>query len=722
VSEFSFEGPAAASYALSALAYLAFSAQLWFGKSHGARASTLRSTVALSALWAGLNLGYALDGRSELWIGQSVFDALRIAGWLLFVGILLGTKSAVEPRPSGSVAATMPASTLTSAGLGHPPSRRWWAIALLILPVAVWLFPPGEPVRDATSTVSRAQLPYGLLLGISILGLVLTEQLYRRAREASRWSIKPLCLGLGANFVFDLYMYADALLFGRLDANIWAARGFAQAVAVPFVVLSTVRNKDWTIDLALSRGVVYHSTAFLASGIYLLAVAAAGYYVRYFGGSWGKTFQVGFIFAALLLLGWLFSSGTLRAKLKVFINKNFFSYRYDYREEWLRFTRLLASRDPDSNAAQRCIQALANLVESPSGALWLRGDDDIFRPAARWNLPAVQTEERVDQSLPRFLQSTGWVVNLDEYRNSPAHYPGLELPQWIGTIGSAWLVVPVIVQDELVGFMLLTTPRAVLEVNWEVLDLLKTAARHIGSFLGQLQASEALLEAKKFDAFNKMSAFVVHDLKNLAAQLSLLLKNSQRHRQDPRFQDDMLSTVEHVTERMNKLLLQLSTGSRAAETPRPISLARLAQRIAESKAVQRGDIGIEASGDVVTLGHEQRFERAVGHLVQNAIDATPADGTVCMRVFEEQGSAVLEIADSGCGMSEEFVRDRLFRPFQTTKQSGMGIGTYETAQYVKELGGRIEAQSRPGAGTRMKIILPLYVGNPAHEQRNREVA
>jgi len=124
----------------------------------------------------------------------------------------------------------------------------------------------------------------------------------------------------------------------------------------------------------------------------------------------------------------------------------------------------------------------------------------------------------------------------------------------------------------------------------------------------------------------------------------------------------------------------------------------------------------------VTLGHEQRFERAVGHLVQNAIDATPADGTVCMRVFEEQGSAVLEIADSGCGMSEEFVRDRLFRPFQTTKQSGMGIGTYETAQYVKELGGRIEAQSRPGAGTRMKIILPLYVGNPAHEQRNREVA
>jgi putative PEP-CTERM system histidine kinase len=722
VPELSFQGPAAASYALSALAFLAFSAQLWFGRSHGARASALRATVALSAVWAGLNLGYALDGRPELWIGQSVFDALRIAGWLLFIGILLGAKLDVDRRPSGAAPPTAPVSSQARSGLAHLSGRGWWAIALLILPVSVWLFPPGEPVRDATSAVSRAQLPYGLLLGISILGLVLTEQLYRRAREASRWSIKPLCLGLGANFVFDLYMYADALLFGRLDANIWAARGFAQAIAVPFVVLSTARNRDWTIDLALSRGVVYHSTAFLASGIYLLAVAAAGYYVRYFGGSWGKTFQVGFIFAALLLLGWLFSSGTLRAKFRIFINKNFFSYRYDYREEWLRFTRLLASRDPDANAAQRCIQALANLVESPSGALWLRGDDDMLRPAARWNLSAVQAEERVDQSLPRFLQTTGWVVNLDEYRNSPARYPGLELPHWIGTIASAWLVVPVIVQDELIGFMILTASRAALDVNWEVLDLLKTAARHIGSFLGQLQASEALLEAKKFDSFNKMAAFVVHDLKNLVAQLSLLLKNSQRHRQDPRFQDDMLSTVEHVTDRMNKLLLQLSTGSRAAETPRPLSLGRLAQRVAESKVRQRSDIGIETSGEVVTLGHEQRFERAVGHLVQNAIDATPAEGTVRMRVFAEQGSAVLEIADSGCGMSEEFVRDRLFRPFQTTKQSGMGIGTYETAQYVKELGGRIEAQSRPGAGTKMKIVLPLYIGNHSDEQRNREVA
>jgi len=496
----------------------------------------------------------------------------------------------------------------------------------------------------------------------------------------------------------------------------------AQALVIPFIALATARNKDWTINIAVSRGIVFHSAAFLASGIYLLTVAAAGYYVRYFGGSWGKTFQVGFIFAAVLLLGWLFSSGTLRSKLKVFINKNFFSYRYDYREEWLRFTNLLSTLDPNVSAPQRCIQALANLVESPSGALWLRGNSEVFTQSAHWNLPNIQAEECSDRSLPRFLGATGWVINLDEYRKQPSRYPGLQLPEWLKSMPSAWLIIPIVAQDQLMGFMILTAPRAAIDVNWEVLDLLKTAARQVGSFLGQIQSSEALLEAKKFDAFNKMAAFVAHDLKNLVAQLALLLKNSERHRQNPRFQDDMLSTVEHVTERMNRLLLQLSTGSRGAENLRPINLGTLAKRVVDAKADQRADIAIDTSAEVMTLGYEQRFERVVGHLVQNAIDATHEGGTLAIRVFADGGRAIMEIADTGCGMSEEFVRERLFRPFQTTKESGMGIGAYETAQYVKEVGGRLETNSRPGMGTRIKMILPLRGGNASRGQHDRAVA
>jgi putative PEP-CTERM system histidine kinase len=289
---------------------------------------------------------------------------------------------------------------------------------------------------------------------------------------------------------------------------------------------------------------------------------------------------------------------------------------------------------------------------------------------------------------------------------NPVNGPG-EVPAWLRALPGAWLVVPVIAQDELLGFAVLATPRARVEVNWEVRDLLKTAARQVATFLEQVRASEALLEARKFEAFNKMSAFVVHDLKNLVAQLALLSKNAERHRHNPRFQDDMFATVKHVEERMNRLLLQLGSASRGEENLRPIRLAKLVERVVAAKKIAGADILVQAAdAQVATLGYEQRFERVVGHLLQNAIDATRESGEVRVRVDAEGPDAVIEIADSGCGMSEAFVRERLFRPFQSTKGNGMGIGVYEVAQYARDMGGRIEVDSRPGAGTRFKLMLP----------------
>jgi putative PEP-CTERM system histidine kinase len=683
VFELPFGSPSVISYGVATLAFVAFAVHLALGWRGGLKASVLLAIAAASAAWAGLSAAFTVTDSPALWSAQGLLDALRVGGWLLFLALLLGA--------------------------------RKWAAALLLLPLAAWLahFAPGG---------AQPRLAYGLLLSIAVTGLVLTEQVFRRAREQARWPIKPLCLGLGGGFAFDLYLYADALLFGRVDADLWAARGLAHALVIPFIAVATARNRDWTIDIALSRGVIFHSTAFLASGLYLLAVAAAGYYVRYFGGSWGKTLQAGFIFAALLLLGWLFSSGTLRSKLRVFINKNFFSYRYDYREEWLRFTQLVSTRDPTVSTGQRSIEALANLVESPAGALWLQEPDGRYVQAARWNLPATPASEDAGQPLPRFLARTGWVINVDEYREHPSRYPELLLPEWLSSLRAAWLVVPIIAQDELTGFVVLATPRAAIHLDWEVRDLLKTAARQVGSFLAQIQASQALLEAHKFDAFNKMSAFVVHDLKNLVAQLSLLLKNAERHRSNPRFQDDMLSTVRHVSERMHKLLLQLGTGSHGEENLLAINVTRLVRRVVEDKRAAPGTIELDAPDELVALAHEQRLERTLGHLVQNAIDATRDGGAVRVRVFENADSLVVEVVDTGCGMSEAFVRERLFRPFETTKASGMGIGAYETAQYVRQIGGRIEAQSKPREGTRIRVMLPRHAERASRDEQAREVA
>jgi putative PEP-CTERM system histidine kinase len=693
VLELSFGQPGAASYGFAALAFALFAMQLALGWRGGAKAVMLLGAVGASGLWALSGLGYALTASPILWRAQAVTDGLRIAGWLLFAIALLAS----------------------------PRRLRWELLALVLLPAAAWLLPQAPP-SDAVADPAQARLPFGFLLAVAVAGLVLTEQLFRRAGEQARWSIKPLCLGLGASFVFDLYVYADALLVGRLDGHLWAARGLAQALVIPFIAVATVRNKDWTIDIALSRGVVFHSTALLACGVYLLGVSAAGYYVRFFGGSWGKTFQVGFVFVGLLLLGWMFSSGTLRSRLRVFINKHFFPYRYDYREEWLRFTSLLSKSEPGASSAQRSIEALANLVESPAGALWLQDDSGVFVQTASWNLPPSEARESADASLPRFLSKTGWVISMQEYRDQPSRYAGLELPGWLRELASAWVIVPIIAQESLIGFVVLAKPRAEVELNWEVLDLLKTAARQVGSFLAQIRASEALIEARKFDAFNKMSAFVVHDLKNLVAQLSLLLKNAERHRQNPRFQEDMLSTVRHVSERVGKLMVQLSAGSGAEEGLRPIDLGKLVERVVAQTAADRADIAVETSERIFVVGRQQRFERVIGHLVQNAIDATRTAGSVRIGVSAEQGRALLEVADTGCGMTEEFVRERLFRPFETTKPKGMGIGAFETAQVVREMGGTIQTDSRQGSGTRIRVFLPLHPDHAARGEQTREAA
>ena len=246
-----------------------------------------------------------------------------------------------------------------------------------------------------------------------------------------------------------------------------------------------------------------------------------------FGGEWGRALQIEVLFAATLFVVLVASSGRFRSKLKVFVSKHFFSYRYDYREEWLRFTRTLSTENSPQNLQVRTIVALADLVESPAGMLFIRDADRGFVASARWNLASPDVADRADAALPLYLERTGWIVSIPECRAEPSRYNGLALPDWLQSLASPWLIVPLISGSELLGFVVLMTPRTSIELDWEVRDLLKTASRQAASYLGQIRATEALLEARKFDAFNRMSAFVVHDLKNLISQLSLMLKNAR---------------------------------------------------------------------------------------------------------------------------------------------------------------------------------------------------
>jgi putative PEP-CTERM system histidine kinase len=325
--------------------------------------------------------------------------------------------------------------------------------------------------------------------------------------------------------------------------------------------------------------------------------------------------------------------------------------------------------------------------------------------------PEVIDRESEDGDLASFLCTTGWVIDVVEARRDPEKYRGLQLPQWLLASPNAWLVVPLPVTDGLLGFVVLGRPRVELKLDWEVLDLLKTAARQTAGYLAQEEATAALLEARKFESFNRMSAFVVHDLKNLVAQLQLMLRNAERHHANPEFQRDMLSTVGHVVARMNNLMLQLRSGERPVDRPHAVDLCSVLSRVQGVRAAGHGNLRVELVDDVFVMGHADRLERVIGHLVQNALEsgdpAIVAQPEVRVRVYRQGDSAVIEVADNGVGMSADFIRERLFKPFSSTKQSGMGIGTYESQQYVQSIGGRIDVESRPGTGTTFRVTLRL---------------
>ena len=327
---------------------------------------------------------------------------------------------------------------------------------------------------------------------------------------------------------------------------------------------------------------------------------------------------------------------------------------------------------------------------------------------AEWNLSLQHEPEPSDGALCTFLKNKQWVIEIQEYDAHPEKYAGLQIPAWLRGFPQAWLVVPLIQNGELFGFVVLAQPRSKIVLNWEVLDLLKVVGIQTASYLARQKSADALAVARQFETFNRMSTFVVHDLKNLVSQLALLVANAERHKDSPEFQKDMLETIEHAVQKM-RILLQKFNRESSTELSEHVSLEPLLQHAIALKSVgePKPTLDIRKQGLTVSA-NAARLERVIGHLIQNAIEATPRDGKINVRLAEQDDHAVIEVIDTGRGMSDQFIRARLFKPFESTKSAGMGIGVFETREYVQQIGGRLEVDSHPGAGTTFRMSLPLY--------------
>ncbi len=466
--------------------------------------------------------------------------------------------------------------------------------------------------------------------------------------------------------------------------------------------------------ITLSRHVVFHSAALVGAGFYLVTTSIAGEALRLHSGSWGPAFEMAFLVATAVILVVVLESASVRAKTMVFIGKHFFRLKYDYRNVWLSFIRMMANTDTGAKANNdnlhlRALRAVSDIMGCEAGVLWtLQIPIEAYVPMATRNIEGDFPMITLDNDLPQFFLRTRWIIDVHQCARDPEFYGGLALPDWLTGPTKHWILVPLIHNNALEAFLLLANPRSKPNaLGWEEFDLLKTVGAQTASYLAEERASRELVDARRIAEFNRRFAFVIHDIKNVVGQMVLMLQNAQRFGNDPDFQQDMLLTVGSAAERLKGMLVQL--GSEPIQKRVELHEVELNHVVMNTiHRWRRSNPGIaydvEQDNFLVSASSE-RLVTVLDHLIQNAVEAIPPGGEVKIVLRGEDKEALIEIIDNGPGMSPEFIRDQLFRPMETSKPTGSGIGAYQALKLIRDIGGRLEVDSTPGKGTAMRIRL-----------------
>ena len=541
---------------------------------------------------------------------------------------------------------------------------------------------------------------------VAISALVLVNHLYAAVVPNDRGGIRLAVIALAAMWSIDLLLYATAYLIGNPPTALIAGRGIVMAFAAPIFAVAVQRNGDWT--LRLSRTVAWQTVSFAATLLYAVAMLAGTSAIAAFGGSSARVLQTAFVFGSTAAVLTVLSSPWLRAWAKVKLAKHFFSHRYDYRAEWTRFTDTLGK--PGEGAApldERIVKAVADLTDSPAGLL-LVPDGAGLGIDAGWNWAREGLPQSgSDETLPAYLSESGRIVELDAVRAEKTSAEEIAvIPLWMVNEASAWALVPLVHLDRLLGVILLARPPFDRALDWEDFDLLRIAGRQVASYLAEARAQEALSDAQRFDEFNRRFAFIMHDIKNLVSQLTLVARNAERHAENPEFRADMIATLQDSAGRMNDLLARLSQHNTGrSEELRAIELLPLVERVAARRQGQH-PIAVVCEPRALALADPARLEQLLGHLVQNAIEASAPSEPVLIVVTNEGNHMAIDVIDQGCGMTAAFIREKLFKPFVSSKPGGFGIGAFEARQLAQAMGGGVEVTSREGEGTRFRVLLP----------------
>jgi putative PEP-CTERM system histidine kinase len=565
-----------------------------------------------------------------------------------------------------------------------------------------------------------AVLQTALLLRVTTAAgaLVLVHNLYGQAAPDSRSHIRFAMLGLAAMWIYDLNYYTVEYLGAASAGQLGDWRGVAMALTAPLFALAARQDEGWRIRL--SRAASFQSISLLAICGYFALMAMVATALRGSAVDWASGVMIAMLAVMTVAVMVLLPSPRARGWFKVKLAKHLFEHRYDYRSEWLRFADTLGRSGSDASVlGKRIVKAFADIVDAPGGILLVRDGGSPPAVAAEWNWPG-------DLPAPAALAETGhmWsavesskrTVELDALRGGWASAADrkVAVPDWALKDERAWAAIPLAHNERLIGLVLLATPEYRRPLDWEDFDLLRTAGRQAASSLAEAQGQEALANAQRFEEFNRRFAFILHDIKNLVSQLSLVSRNAERHADKPEFRADMVATLKNSVGKMNDLLARLAPHSQARVSPGvpqplgPILEAAISGCGDERTIELSGDSGLWADVDSTALG------QALGHLLQNALEASPWVEPVTVTVAMDGNQVSIAVGDSGGGMDGDFIRNRLFQPFASTKPGGFGIGAFEARSIVNAMGGRLTVESTPGTGSIFTIFVPA--AEPRREQ------